>query len=463
MMNIPLTRFSIFRNALILLVSSFYWSLQLMLLDKQRYDVFNGNPLTNWNVSEWLIGYQGGFVRRGLFGSLLLRFAGQGIDPYFVVTFLPTAAYLFLSALWFSIILSAVVRKGISSYYLFISLLNPSALFFFVMGGNVYRKDVVFIALLVLSSFNLFCLTREKISSKKALLLTLSFFALAVLVLGLHEGLFAFVAVPVWFSICLFWGRDFSAFLRFLPVTAVFVGGSFLLSIFFVFSIVFKGDQVAVAEICSAWSNYFPYDCATAGLHGLGAVSPLMWDIKRQLSLSGLRVMFSSLAPLTVLFSLLYLSCSVALSGVLFGKKCLDSYIAFLCVLALPVGTLFLIGCDWGRYLAVVNTSLLFVCATLSPSAQIGVPTPFRASFRKVYGLVEVFSLGLSTAALSFNGSRISRQSLVIVFFVFTFTGLNYISYASFDDLIDGSVWANFTGRAAWLLQVYFSQPVSPL
>ena len=51
-----------------------------------------------WTIGEWLINYEGGFVRRGLFGSIIYKLSyGFNINPFLIVNIF--SFLLFLSFL----------------------------------------------------------------------------------------------------------------------------------------------------------------------------------------------------------------------------------------------------------------------------------------------------------------------------------------------------------------------------
>lgn len=95
----------------------------------------SGYPKDSWQVTEWLINYQGGFVRRGLAGELLLRFYYcWGIEPYYVILTMCFILYLGLVIFFYR----AFRRAGLPLFLL------P---FVFFLGGPVLndfwaRKDV---------------------------------------------------------------------------------------------------------------------------------------------------------------------------------------------------------------------------------------------------------------------------------------------------------------------------------
>ena len=99
-----------------------------------------GYSKSSWQFSDWLINYQGGFVRRGLLGQLLLV-ANQrfGLDPYVVVLVVTLGAYVLLCAL-------AVIaaKKGRIPYAL---VPMSFALGFPVFSNQWFRKDVLLVLL----------------------------------------------------------------------------------------------------------------------------------------------------------------------------------------------------------------------------------------------------------------------------------------------------------------------------
>lgn len=105
-----------------------------------------------WQFTEWLINYEGGFVRRGLLGEMLYWFCSHtGIGPRYIISFISLALYLSLfyfffkkfrerglcwwflaSPIMFGFV-DSVIRKDFILLWLFISTLillkndNPSA------------------------------------------------------------------------------------------------------------------------------------------------------------------------------------------------------------------------------------------------------------------------------------------------------------------------------------------------
>src|SRR6266446_6911984 len=58
--------------------------------------IYPGYKVNTWQISEWLINYQGGFVRRGLPGEIILALSKQGINPYLAIIGLSFSIWLLL-------------------------------------------------------------------------------------------------------------------------------------------------------------------------------------------------------------------------------------------------------------------------------------------------------------------------------------------------------------------------------
>src|SRR5262245_73041 len=52
--------------------------------------------ITSFQVSEWLINYEGGFVRRGLPGEVLFALAKEGLNPYLLIIGVSLVIWLLL-------------------------------------------------------------------------------------------------------------------------------------------------------------------------------------------------------------------------------------------------------------------------------------------------------------------------------------------------------------------------------
>lgn len=165
----------------------------LLLLYSVIRRIVLGYTKEDWNIAEWLINYQGGFVRRGLTGQALFDLYNHfEISPYTVILLISGLAFV-------GLVVFFVINFRKRGLHLSI-LLYP-----FFLGGliidNIWvRKDVVIVLIFILL---IYLATWNSASSKKTGAGILKLFALnMVFSLGLliHEEL-GFLAFPILFLI----------------------------------------------------------------------------------------------------------------------------------------------------------------------------------------------------------------------------------------------------------------------
>ncbi|RZL13861.1 MAG: hypothetical protein EOO89_16900, partial [Pedobacter sp.] len=167
------------RHTILNVLFSLFLLAQLFRLVRQLLYTYG---IDSWHISEFLINYQGGFVRRGLFGELLLLFT-QYTNINVELTIKALSLIFFFAVCSFFI--RAFIRKGYSLYIL-------PLCFFLGMGilsGNLVRKDYLMIYFLIL------ILKVYQGSFSKAVKI-LGINVLFILALLNHEA-FAFFSLPV--------------------------------------------------------------------------------------------------------------------------------------------------------------------------------------------------------------------------------------------------------------------------
>lgn len=132
-----------------------------------------------WQFTEWLINYEGGFVRRGLLGEMLYWFCSHtGIGPRYIISFASLAIYLSLFYFFFK----KFRDRGLCWWFL-------AAPFMFGCVDSVIRKDFLLIWLFVST---LILLKNENPVTWRRLTAGL----LMIIGLFLHEA-YLFFGVPV--------------------------------------------------------------------------------------------------------------------------------------------------------------------------------------------------------------------------------------------------------------------------
>ncbi len=224
-------------------------------------EIRHGYYMESWQITEWLISYQGGFVRRGLAGELL----------YNISIYANSTPYYFILAAcgFFYFLLAAYFIKGFSKkgypYFLL-----P---FVFLLGGPVInnfwvRKDVFLILMFVVSLM----LIREKTILR--LLLVNVVMALAILI---HESV-AFFSLPV---LTMLAGPDSEKIFR------RYAGGILRLTpawCALAVAVFNKGTQEQAHTIWQSWQQVpFPHhDPRSPALSG--AIEGISWTMQEALS-----------------------------------------------------------------------------------------------------------------------------------------------------------------------------------
>ena len=201
-----------------------------------------------WQYVDWLINYQGGFVRRGLIGEFLFQIHNM-INFDLDILIFSFVSFLYLMVSFFLIKTIKYLENSQLNTLIFLS---PGFFLYPIMNSEVIgRKDILF--LLVIAFFVFF----EKRLNNKNL-----FFVLILLVffLSLSHSIFLFYAPYLFFL-----------FFLIKSVRKVKVSFAeiiiFSISLFIIFFLIYfnQGDELIVSEICKSVKNFVTSDCETRG------------------------------------------------------------------------------------------------------------------------------------------------------------------------------------------------------
>lgn len=318
---------------------------------------YNTLQYASWDISDWLINYQGGFVRRGLIGQML--FGIYSWHP-FDVRIAIAAIYSISSLLILVLCLWIFKKEGWSPLILF-----TGCCFSYTLFSMFGRRDFI----ILLFSYFIFVSYRNYQQTNKWKSLV-TFETLTILAILIHEASFFFV-VPILlvydFSHKLkakgTWSSILSSLKLFLPILAVTA-----------LSGIFKGDAGSATAIWNSWSELFEtYPDGTSHPMGLG-VKAIGWSATGTF-LNTLKWTFMGVdgqqtywkIPLTLLLfvSVYYLAtrvdaCHLSKDD---GRRKVDSIrlsniVLFQFVILLPFYSF--LSCDLGRTLAYWVLSSLF-------------------------------------------------------------------------------------------------------
>ena len=300
-----------------------------------------------WTIGEWLINYQGGFVRRGLFGSIIYKLSsGLNINPILIVYFLTVLFFISF------IFLLNNSRKYFSSLF----LLSPMVTLAPLLGNYLVRKDI--------SGIVAYALCTNLIVRKK----NFTNFSLVNLISSMsilnHESYF-FYSIPSLFLLCFFSSSNIkNSNNNFLKIykTIIFILPSLIISglVFY-----FKGNYEMAFKINESWlnlSSIIPNKQLFLTYFPSGAIGSLSWTFSKgiSLSLSTIKMFDGALIWIPAMWMLTIFICAQIFIGdknKLKGKLKLN-------VLLLQftfISPLFILGWDFGRWIFLWMSSSIFL------------------------------------------------------------------------------------------------------
>lgn len=350
--------------------NSFYLLFTVALVKMLYSQLANGFEKESWQITEWLINYEGGFVRRGLSGETILKlYTHLGISPYYLIVYFCLICYLVLIVFF--------VYKFIKKEYpLFILPL----VFFLgepVLNNYWVRKDV-FLMLILISI--LYCLRKR---SFLYLVLVNLLFITSIL---MHEAI-GFIGLPVALLILMNKEKsirtDHSFIQLFIGAVSKLVPSIAALLI----CLYYKGTPPIASMI---WNSWVPiqFPIQSDDIYSIPAsIDGIRWTLEEGLSYS--RAVFTNFAagiyaPIVWILSFLLiyyfltninkLNVRVSKSSQYqkFNKLNISNALIFQFLMIIP---LFILGWDYGRWAFFWVTSS-FAIFIIVPEEQLSVLFP---------------------------------------------------------------------------------------
>jgi hypothetical protein len=296
-----------------------------------------------WMLGDWLINYQGGFVRRGLMGELVLHSSRlTHVSPLYVAA---AMGILFYAVIWLSV-REILFRSSWSLWTLFV-VFSPATLAFGILddrGG--FHKEIIFLA-----GLGLLLVLLDRIEVSDLFLSAYLTITCAVCILS-HEALFVYMA---YYLAAVVIGRP--GWRRVLSIAAVpFLVGAAC----FYATTQHPGNQDIVEQICLSLKDLGPV------MHD-GAIGYLSHDSRfaREELLTDMHLYhYLNRYPLLAILSLLPILwgfCSLWKQEQLRKNLRIIGGLSLLSMLGSTM--LFLYATDWGRwiYIHIFSLSLLFL------------------------------------------------------------------------------------------------------
>jgi len=338
----------------------------------EERDIFTRLPGSDWNSSEWMIDYAGGFVRRGLSGAFLeqlMRLTHLGFLPIWIA--ITTAAYISACAYMLSVSFSL---RGPATWR-FALLLNPLLLLSALYYGSTGRKDTFFIwgtILIVALCHQVLERDRRFASRTSHTLIVFSAALLTSAVLALlHEGIFLFAWLPLNLMVFAYTLARLRWSARAITILLALTFGPALLAV--AASAYRHGNVQTGQAICESWHAFSIRTDCSADDNFPPAVDALTWSFSHGMSLS-----LKYVWRLPAFLALFVVAASIEMIAalVLIPTARLEHLLVLLlfpCFASLP---LFLLGDDWGRWICLVAISSLMVMlsAQLRPAISFFLP-----------------------------------------------------------------------------------------
>ena len=113
-------------------------------------NIFHSSVSFDWTFEDWLINYEGGFVRRGLSGEIISRisnfFVGENKQFYFDIQIHFTYFYILsiLCLIFYVLLFNFLKKEKLNVHNLFI-ILSPLSISFIIYNFSaIGRKEVLF-------------------------------------------------------------------------------------------------------------------------------------------------------------------------------------------------------------------------------------------------------------------------------------------------------------------------------
>ena len=388
-------------NLKLTLLNITYLLFVLALLARLTRQLFSTFDYESFSVSEFLINYQGGFVRRGLIGEILLFFAKNfNIDVVWTIKIICLLAFVLVCFFF----VRQFIRKGYSLYILPLCFFLGAHLLVHPMW---VRKDYLFFCCFIpiLWAYN---------KSDLSIYIKILFINILSIFIILNHEVFVFFAFPILY-LMLFNQFKTKGTIQSLALSFICL----LPSIFaFVLTVLYHGDAQTVQIIWDSWTAILNTEMSRTGdaveAIGWSSIDAFIFHFKLNFLYTDQNI-FSSLVWM-ITFPVVYYIASNALwvfrkNDIVFSnqhKTVLSSLLIFqlLCLLPILIG----LSCDYIRVIFywIASTFAVFLLTPMHKIKEL-----FPAFF---VNCVERINQGLS---------KILYPTKTALVFLMMFTGIS--------------------------------------
>jgi len=320
-------------------ISLFLISLSLLIVFNNTFRWYQNSENNVFQFGDWLMNYQGGFVRRGFFGEIFFRiYEITNISPPLILFIFLIFLYLFFGIYFFKLL-----KKVQFNHLIIFSLFSPLAFFFPVFNSVASaKKEILFFLTLTLV-----CYFLPKINKKYY---SYIFFISCSLLTLTHEGYlfyFAYLFIPFFLLLN---PRKFYEIKNFSALTFVLI--TFLSLLMYNF----MGTEEKIFAICNSIKEFVYATCGSYGpIHARNIDSYLSENWVKDLVYIRSYSLYFLLGFLPL--SILHLNSTLEVS--IFQKK-FNSFILLILpfIITLPI---YYLALDWGRWLNISYMSSLII------------------------------------------------------------------------------------------------------
>ena len=323
----------------------FFLILATLVFEISKFYSFTEN-YSSWQYSDWLINYEGGFVRRGFIGGILYFFhKSLFIDLDKLIFSFVILIYIFISFFLFKSI--EYIENNYENILIFLS---PGFFIYPIMNSEVIgRKEILFIFFIAF-----FVFFEKKINNKYLF----SSLIISIIILCLsHAGFIFYSPYLIFLYILIKHNRN-------LKIKKLEIFSILLTILFLAISIqYFSGSEIIIEQICLSVKEFVSENC--------GKTDQIAWldsklDHRIFFHLSVFKEIFpNNLFIYFLSIILVFFFISIRLKNSKFNNMILNSkfitpffIFILLFIFTFPV---YILGRDWGRYIYISYSSTFFI------------------------------------------------------------------------------------------------------
>ncbi len=292
--------------------------------------------------SDWLINYQGGFVRRGLIGEFFFKIYQITNIPLNFIIFLFVSSFYII----FSILLIRILEKIKFNFLNYLIIFSPISFLYPVMEQKVSgRKDIIFILSVAILCF---FLEKFKFKDQKYLISIIILFTTFS-----HTGFFLYLPVFFLIFVIVNFKEKFSKIFIELFFISLY---SFFLLLIIIFNTTISNESII--NICNSIEIFLP-NCGNKDY-----ISTLNWTLSYEIEVVENSLNKSNYIPF-YLFAFIFTNAPLIYA--FYNSKFNENFflkinpLFIFLIINMITFPIYYIGADYGRYMYLAYLSLVMI------------------------------------------------------------------------------------------------------